>query len=275
MRDKKTAQLEKLVQYQHPEKIINYIQNMNKEKIANLFGLEIDSYLAIKKIFDQNVLQAAQELLDDSSFAKQIDQLPFLAGSKIMAIGDSITDDSNSWFEILKQILHLHRPKDSFIFINNGVTGYTSGQLLRNITTYIQQKPDWVFCLVGGNDVLRIGNAVGKNYVSVDETTKNLSAIRDITQIQTQATWVWMTPPQIIENRASANPYFQQLQLSWSNDDLQDIRERILQFPEFVIDIQDSFGSPVDPDWMLEDGIHPSLEGQKQIVKSVVNRLTS
>ena len=46
-----------------------------------------------------------EELLIDKKFVEDVRRLPFLKGQKIVGYGDSITDDYQSWFEILSVIL--------------------------------------------------------------------------------------------------------------------------------------------------------------------------
>jgi acetyl esterase/acyl-CoA thioesterase-1 len=39
------------------------------------------------------------------------------------------------------------------------------------------------------------------------------------------------------------------------------------------VDLQALFGEPPDPALLLADGLHPSLEGQKAILRAVVAKL--
>jgi len=41
-----------------------------------------------------------------------------------------------------------------------------------------------------------------------------------------------------------------------------------------VVGVQAIFGVPANPDLLLSDGLHPSLAGQKAIVRALVERLT-
>jgi lysophospholipase L1-like esterase len=61
----------------------------------------------------------------------------------------------------------------------------------------------------------------------------------------------------------------------WLNQDLQAVAAIIHQQLDLVIDLQEVFGVPVDPSYLLADGLHPSLLGQQSIVRAVVKNLTT
>ena len=41
-----------------------------------------------------------------------------------------------------------------------------------------------------------------------------------------------------------------------------------------VVDLQRVFGNPANPKLLMDDGLHPNIEGQRAIVKALVERLT-
>jgi len=45
--------------------------------------------------------------------------------------------------------------------------------------------------------------------------------------------------------------------------------------PDPVVDLQAIFGTPANPDYLLPDGLHPSLAGQKAIVTALIERLVA
>ena len=53
----------------------------------------------IKGHFDENALSAAHELLEDASLSERVDQLPFRPGETVLSVGDSFTDDLQTWLE--------------------------------------------------------------------------------------------------------------------------------------------------------------------------------
>lgn len=275
MNDRVNPQQRNLVQYVHFEKEYGYLPGVDEALIAAAYGLDVDAHKAVKLQFDTNARGAAQELLADVTFAERVDRLPFRSGETVVGLGDSFTDDLQSYLEIVRHLLELRRPQDGIRFVNAGVSGYTTAAALRRLVPLLSQKPEWVLCFLGANDAARIGPTPNKPQVSLEETVKNLDAMRTVAAAQTEARWVWITPPTFDEARAAAFPGFQMGQLAWRNDDVIAIGEVIRSRTELVVDIQEVFGLSVVAELQGLDGVHPSLAGQKAIAEALVERLTS
>jgi acyl-CoA thioesterase-1 len=268
--------IENLVQYTHLEKLYGYLPGMDEALMARLFGLDPEGYRRIKDRFDANAREAARKLLEAPAFAERVDRLPLRSGETVIGIGDSLTDDLQSWLEIVRHLLEERRPQDGIRVVNMGLSAHTTAMVLRRFVPNVAaQKPDWIVCLLGGNDVTRIGPQPDKPQVSLEETAKNLEAMRRIARTQTEARWVWITPPTFDEERAAAYPPFQMGQSHWRNGDAVAIAEFVREQEELVVDIQAVFGLPPDPKLQGPDGVHPSLAGQTAIAKAFVQRLAS
>jgi acyl-CoA thioesterase I len=266
--------IENLVQFTHLEKLYGYLPGMDEETVAALFGLDLAAYREIKERFDANARGAARELLEDPPFAGRVDRLPFGAGETVIGVGDSLTDDLQSWLEIVRHLLEERRPQDGIRVVNMGLSAHTTAMVLRRfVPNVVAQEPDWIVCLLGGNDVTRIGPEPDKPQVSLEETAKNLEAMRRVARTQTEARWVWITPPTFDEERAAAYPPFQLGQSRWRNGDVVAIAEFVREQEEPVVDIQAVFGTPADSGLQGPDGVHPSLVGQKAISRAFVERL--
>jgi lysophospholipase L1-like esterase len=266
-------QQEKLIQFQHPEKILPFLPGLTDTHIATLFDLDTADYQALKSRFQEQVREAAQELLADAAFADGIDRLPFQPGETVLGLGESSTDDLLSWLELLRQAFELRRPHDQVRFVNAGVSGQTTTQALRSLTATLLQQPNWLICFLGANDVQRIGFPLEKSLVSLEETARNVAAIQHLAATQTKAHQIWITPPLIVPERVAANPFFQRLQLAWNNDDLIALGDLLRRQLDSVLDLQAIFGNPTPLDLMYSDGIHPSLAGQQAIVRALVKHL--
>jgi acyl-CoA thioesterase-1 len=265
-----------LIHYTHLEKLYGYLPGMDEALMARLFGLDLQGYLQIRDRFDANARRAARELLEDPSFAGRVDRLPFSAGDTVMGVGDSFTDDLQSWLEIVRHLLEERRPQDGIRMVNMGLSAHTTAMVLRRfVPNVVAQEPDWIVCLLGGNDVTRIGPEPNKPQVSPEETAKNLQVMRRIAEEQTEARWVWITPPTFHEERAGAYPPFEMGQSSWRNEDMVAVGEFIRGQEDPVVDVQALFGEPADPELQGADGVHPSLSGQKAVARAFVERLTS
>lgn len=267
--------IENLVRFTHLEKLHGYLPGMDEALMARLFGLDLEGYRGVKGRFDAKAREAARELLEDPAFAGRVDRLPFRAGETVLGVGDSFTDDLQSWLEIVRHLLELRRPQDGVRTINAGVSAQTSAMALRRfVPTATVQKPGWIVCFLGGNDATRIGPEPNKPQVSLEETVRNLEAMRRMAATLTDARWVWITPPTFDEERAAAYLPFQMGQSHWRNEDVLAVGDFIREQKEPVVDIQALFGTPADPELQGPDGVHPSLAGQKAIARAFVESLT-
>ena len=266
--------LEFMVQFYHFEKTIwmpGIYENIN----ADILGIGIEEYHNIKKKFIDNVHSAAMELLSDSSFSALVDQLPFGPGEKIIGLGDSITDDIQSWLEILRFMIEAKRETDNIEIINAGISGNTTSQMISRFSHIAQQQPDWIIFLGGSNDIGLHGQYPTKVLVSIEETEKNLVMLRNFAKTQTSSQWIWITPPPIIEEKVKTYWFPEPTETMLQNKDIISVANIIRKQPDLVVDIQKFFGIPPKQELMLFDGLHPSLEGQKLIVSELVKALTA
>ena len=268
-------ELSYIIQFQHPEKTLAGMPGMNDALVAMLHNIDLVTYQTIKTHFDDNARNAAMDLLSDPAFAARVDRLPFVAGEIIVGLGDSITDDYQSWLEILRHLLALRRPQDSLTVINAGISGDTTANLISRFLDVVNAKPDWIFCFVGTNDARLHGESPTKTLLSLSETAANLHMLRHYAAKQTQAEWVWLTPATVLEDWISVDWFLGPLQLGWRNSDMAAIAELMHTLPDPVVDLQAVFGTPANPDYLLPDGLHPSLAGQKAIVTALIERLVA
>ncbi|TCZ80789.1 hypothetical protein E0485_00390 [Paenibacillus albiflavus] len=274
MKTNLNPQLAKLVQSQHPEKVLTFARNMDDKVLAAIYGMDVDSYLLIKSQLTQQAKEAAEQLLQYPDFAARVDRLPIKAGETVVGVGESTMDDLLSWFEILRHLLELQRPQDGIQLINEGISGNTTTQVLSRFSGIVAKQPDWILCMIGANDTMRVGPDSAKPLVSLGETAKNLHEIRQIAAARSKSNWVWVTPPTFDEERVAAFTYFQMGQLSWRNEDILAVGDLIRGMSDPVVDTQAGFGQPAHAKYMGIDGVHPSFEGHKAIVRWVVESLT-
>jgi acyl-CoA thioesterase-1 len=273
METKKIAYADKILLHMHPEKFLNFLPTLNDDQIAQLYGMSIEEYHLAKKVYDDQAKNTASELLTNSDFTFKIDKLPFKKNQTILVIGESTADALNSWVYILQYLLDQRRPQDNIRIINAAISGQTTTEALRKITVQVKLSPDWVICHLGTNDCIRYGNQ--KTSVSLAETIANLITIKEIINKDTKANIVWLTPVSIDEKKAENFQPFKTQQLSLKNLDLNEISKYLKAQPEPVIDLTEEFGNPVNPEFVQYDGIHLTIDGQKEIVKSLINKLSN
>lgn len=272
---KLNGQWMKLIQMQHPEKLLKFTRQLHEETLTALYGIEnVETYISLKNMLHQQAKEAADQLLEDPAFADRVDHLPFKKGETVIGIGESTTDDLLSWFEIMRYMLERRRPHNGIHLINEGISGSTSTQLLGRMGGIVARKPDWILCMIGGNDVLRFGPEPSITQVSVEETARNLTEIRRLSTVGSDARWVWITPTTIDEKKVASFPHFKQAQISCRNDDIVLVGDIIRSQSDPVVDTQAGFRLPGSSEWMGPDGMHPTIAGHQAILTWLIEELT-
>lgn len=270
-----TGTAEMWLRYTHLEKLYGYLPGLI-DALPAIFGLSPAEHAEITARFDANARRVATDLLADTRFAAAVDALPFRSGQTVLAVGDSITDDAQSWAEILRHLLDLRRPADRLQVVNAGLSAHTTAMVLRRWpATLAATRPDWVVCGLGANDITRVGPAPAKPQVSLEESVANLTELRRIAESHAHPTWVWLTPLPVCEDRVAAFPGFQHGQSTWTNADVVAFAEAMRGFAEPVVDLVARFGIPADARLQGPDGVHPTLDGQSAIAQELVQRLAA
>jgi len=269
--------LASIVQFTHPQKHFFYLPGFEDEALhAAVYGLDVDTYRRILARFDANARRAAEELLADPAFADRVDRLPFAPGTTIIGLGESDMDDLQSWLEILRHLLDLRRPEDGITVVNQGISGQGTDEALGRLVGFIVgQQPGWIICALGGNDAVRFGRQATKTRISIAETAKNLNELHHLAAAQIAAEWVWVTRWTIDEERIAAFPPFQQAQFALRSEDFAAVNDAVRNQGGLVVDLEPVFGRPPAPEFLIDDGLHPSLAGHQAIAKALVERLTA
>jgi len=273
--------LTRIIQYHHPEQMW---PPLTDEQHAQFIGTDLQTYRRIHTRLVDGVWQAAHELLDDKNFAGQIDRLPFEPDSTILGLGDSLTEDTQSWFELLKVILSIRRPEDEINFINEGIAGSSTADAIRRMTSVMAVKPDWVLCLLGTNDASLFGRMPIKTLIAPNETARNLVAIRraGVVEAGNNCKWFWLTPPPCVESQVREDWFMAPIPVFFVNRDLAAVADIVRRQQDTVIDLWPAFCDDLDAipirtrsELFQPDGLHPSFEGQKAILRAVVVTLSS
>ncbi len=242
-----TSRARYFIQFIHPVNILGMFPQVSGETIAAEMGIAADVYAEVVADFARAVEQAAAELLEDAAFRAQIAALPFTAGDTVVGLGDSITDDLQSWFELLRTAFNMARPNDNVRFVNAGISGDTTTALVSRFHAVTLLDPAWIICMAGTNDTRTHGLAPTRSLVSHDETVANYQLLREYATAQTDARWVWLTPPPVIEAAIPHDWWLGPQNMMWRNAPLQALAASLRNRPEPVIDVQAAFGENPDP----------------------------
>lgn len=261
-----------LARFIHVEKMLPPLPGVHDMLLADLLKMPAEVLKGIREQLAAEVRQSAEALLGDMAFAKQVDRLPFAAGSTVVGFGDSLTDDLQSWLEILRQVLDIRRPKDGITLVNAGASGESTTQMLFRVPQVLSVNPACIICMAGTNDARRFG-ALPVTQVSLSETRRNLAAFADTALKNSKARWVWMTPPPVIEARVTGHWFWTPMATSWNAPDVQAIGDALLASKEQVVDLRPAFAGATGADLILDDGVHPTLQGQATILRALVAAL--
>src|SRR5262245_3089598 len=91
----------RLLRFQHPEKVLARYggPTISDEQAAAVLGVEIAFFRRVRHGSAELVAEAARAILADPALASAVDRLPFEPGATVVGLGDSITDDEQSWLE--------------------------------------------------------------------------------------------------------------------------------------------------------------------------------
>ena len=79
---------------------------------AELLGLPSEGYTTELGRMKAEAREAASELLADPAVASMVDRLPLRKGATVVAFGDSLTSEPQSWAVILSELLAARRAAD-------------------------------------------------------------------------------------------------------------------------------------------------------------------
>ncbi|MGD8428442.1 MAG: GDSL-type esterase/lipase family protein [Balneolaceae bacterium] len=254
----------------------------NIDALAGLLGLETNDLKKLRDRFKSNAKQAAIELLEEGDVADWIEELPFESGDTIVALGDSITDDLQGWFDIFQNVLEIGLEDPGLTFVNSGVSYDTSTDALKRLNRDVMDhNPDWVIVALGTFDAQRLHVAPDRTLVSLADYWENLNTIETVVGEVTDNPLIWITPPPVITEM------LQQIRLfnfDLFEEDLSSYREILSGKKGYIVD---PLGSRMNEDtgieneaesanegpaaWnYLSDGLHPSLSGHTNTVKELI-----
>lgn len=208
----------------------------------------------------------------------------FKENQKIVFTGDSITDcgrrkpdgegapvDSpfgNGFVNLFFGYMHSQYPSLHLRIINQGTSGHTSRDLNARYEEILDLNPDWVFVMIGVNDVWRLFDCPELTYmhVNLDEYRQNIEDIIAKTLV-TKAKLVILNPFIIEDNmndpmRKVINEYQKVL------------KEEADKNKIMFIDIQKAFDDlllNVTNHEISRDRIHPNVTGHMLIMKAIVD----
>lgn len=264
------AQLRYLVRLLHLEKLLPPLPTVDAKLSAAFLGISGAELTDLRRQLADELVEAARALLHDHSIVRALDALPLSAGQTVVGLGDSLTADLQSWFEVLRTAYDLYKPAHGVRFVNAGVSGDCTAQMLARMPFVSAFSPTLVICLAGSNDVRRFGAPDAPQQVSSGETRRNLYLMRSAAR---DSRWLWLAPPSGLPDRMDASPFWASMQTHWSAESLMAVSEEVVRMHDPVLDLRRVLGSPPAPDMVLDDGLHLTLAGHAKVAAAVVKQL--
>jgi lysophospholipase L1-like esterase len=240
--------------------------------VAGLIGLTEQELVDARTRLDDQAQLAAEEILKDSAMPNLVAKLPFKKKQVIVALGDSLTDDLQGWFEIFRHLVDQVCPDLELEWVNMAVSEDTSFDTLRRLNrSVIDREPDWVFISTGTFDAMRLHATPDRTFVSLTEFWENLITLENTIGQITKNPIVWITPPPVIPDLMIRMPLFE---ATLDEVDLKQYREVLAGRAGYIVDPKGfRMGNPPEEWNYLPDGFHPSIPGSIRTVIEVIKTL--
>ncbi|MFO0686264.1 MAG: GDSL-type esterase/lipase family protein [Sandaracinus sp.] len=245
-------------------------RSLSPETHAALLGLPPEAYATELDRMKAEAEEAARELLADPAVASMVDRLPLREGAKVVALGDSLTSEPQSWAVILSELFRARRAADGISVAISAVGGDTTTHGLVRLGEVVGREPDWVLVLLGTNDARTQGPHPTKTLVHPEETARNFRELRHRISTETRARTVWITPPAVDEAKVAAHAGLARFGVRFRNQDLARVAEIVRGVDRAVIDAFSALGTPPAADLLVGDGLHFTVAGQRRLAREVL-----
>ena len=243
---------------------------ISQDTHAALLGLPSEGYTTELGRMKAEAREAATELLADPAVASMIDRLPLRKGATVVAFGDSLTSDPQSWAVILSELLSARRAADGVSVAISAVGGDTTTQGLVRIGEVVGQQPDWILFLIGTNDARTQGPHPTKTLVHHEETVRNIAELRQRVSGETKARALWITPPAVNEEQVAGHWGLARFGVRFRNEDMARVAKIVRGIDGVAIDVFSTLGTPPTADLFMGDGLHFTVAGQKRLALEVI-----
>lgn len=273
--EEKKALFDYFLQFANIEKQYPLFPGSKKvSNVASFIGVDEGELTDVRETFEQQAKNTALEILNDDDIQDKLDKLPFKNDDKIAIIGDSIADDRQGWFQILKHVLEIYTENADYEWVDSSIQGETSTSALMKLDRdVLSKKPDWVIVALGNEDAMRPNISINRTLVSLAEFWENISTIESAIEqeIENPVIWICPTPPlpELMDKMQVFSGVLQE-------EDLAQYREVISGKTGYVVDpMGNRMGNPPQAWNYLADGFHHSLAGHMNTVKALINLLVA
>lgn len=248
------------------QKLILDVSSHDSKRLAEIFGATQTEVQQLISELDKTLKQQAEKL-------RQECDIPELKKRQtIVFVGDSITSDRTSYFNILKKV---YEEDDRLIFVDAAISGDKSDDaVMKFYLRTLKYKPDIVHILLGTNDLRHNNDEVAKSTISLEEYKKNISYMMSILKTQNIKIVISQISPVLIGGIKKRFP-----EDNWTYDS-----EEICKLNKIIEEIAYEYGASLNamekiyccysPETLLlQDGLHLNDKGQYLLAKHVLSSL--
>jgi lysophospholipase L1-like esterase len=246
------------------------IEDEDLPSIARVYGVPLGELEKIEAGFQRNiaVLSASLPQADRSAAGSADDGT---ASGSILAIGDSISSDRESYVKILN---HYWRDDPSRQILDAAVSGDTTADLIKRLySSVLNQEFQWAVLFIGTNDTLQLDDQRRISVLSLDEYKRNIRFITE-TLLDTGRRLIQITIPPV--DNARLRSFFPDANSMYTV-------EQIGEANAFIREWANKTGYPVadlarvieeqEEDILEPDGLHLNGRGHRMICELLLELL--
>ncbi len=271
------SSLDHALRYVHPLRLSPLLPGIEKlaaHEPATLYGVDGAAFEAARERLRIRKAAAIERLNATREFDAFVEHPRLKRGDVLLALGDSLTDDSLSWFELIRGAIERRMGAAFANLVNAGVSGSTTSDARSRLIPLLDVRPAWVVFMIGTNDARRHGWNQPYPLHTISQTQENLAALVGLTAEKTGAVQVWLTPPPVLEGRQHDDPLLRDQEIWWGNRDLREIASSVRRLDATIVDLWPDFTGDHAELLYEDDGVHLAVEGQLVVARRVLSRLT-
>lgn len=193
-------------------------------------------------------------------------------GQRVAAVGDSLTADRLSWFELLSAA-HAPDGQPAPSLTNLSLSGATTADALERFDLIEAARPSLVLVMLGTNDVRRHGRRHPQRMLSLPETRRNLTALCTLIGTDLSADVRLITPPPADQDLIDRFPA--RVPVSVRAEDIDEVAEVVRSLGQPFIDVHGPMKDAGAREFLEADGIHLNVAGQRTVAEHVLSALAT
>jgi acyl-CoA thioesterase-1 len=232
--------------------------------IARIYGVSRPRLARIERGFRVNIARLSASL-------PKREEKPLASPLVILALGDSISSDRESWAKILN---HYWREDPNRSVLDCAISGNTTSSLLdRFYSTVLNQEFDWVVLFIGTNDCRELDDPARISEISPEEYRRNMEYITGrLVERGKRIVLVTLPPVDNVRLRAyfpEANSCYDLARLEATNRYLRELAAR----QGFAVADLSAAIQAQSQDVLEEDGLHLNGIGQTILCRLLLDLL--